>query len=62
METTLRIIKKEQCGKISSPDKLSLTYHVGHDDSSKSLSLRITHNSTGGFFSNEWVSIVDIQD
>lgn len=60
MNATLRIIKKDQCGKISSPDEPSLTYHVGYDDSSKSLHLRITHNSTGGFFSNEWINLDSI--
>lgn len=60
MKTNLRIIKKDHCGKISSPDEPTLTYHVGYDDSTKSLSLRVTNNSTGGLFSNEWISLDSI--
>ncbi len=60
MNNPLRIIKKDQCSKISSPDEPTLTYHVGYDDNRKSHHLRITHNSTGGFFSNEWISLDSI--
>ena len=39
--------------------KSDLTYHLGKDDDSNAY-LRIWVNSSNGFFSNEWVSLVDI--
>ncbi|WP_432472083.1 hypothetical protein [Amphritea sp. HPY] len=60
MKANIRIIKQSLCSKISSPDKPTITYNVGYDDKAKSLFLRITANSTGGFFSNEWINIESI--
>lgn len=60
MKTTIRIIKHDHCSKISSPDDFTLTYNIGYDDSAESLYLRIIANSSGGFFSNEWISIDSI--
>jgi hypothetical protein len=57
---TIRILKKAQCGKISSPSELSLTYNIGYHDKSKSLYFRVITNTTGGFFSNEWISLDQI--
>jgi len=54
---TIRILKKAQCGKISSPSELSLIYNIGYHDKSKSLYFRVITNTTGGFFSNEWISL-----
>jgi len=62
MTSTLRIIKKSTSPKLSPRAQGSLTYHVGYDDSSKSFHFRITANSGGGFFSNEWISLTDILD
>lgn len=53
------IIKKSTCPKLSLRAKGTLTYHVGHDDSSKTFHLRVTANK-GGFFSKEWISLDDI--
>jgi hypothetical protein len=62
MTSTLRIIKKSTAPKLSPRAKGSLTYHVGYNDNSKSFHFRITANSGGGFFSNEWVALNDILD
>ena len=48
--------------KLSPKSPSSLTYHVGYDDNSKSFHFRITANSGGGFFSNEWIPLSDILD
>jgi hypothetical protein len=37
----------------------TLTYQVGQDD--ESVHVRITKNTGGGFFSDEWVSLIDIR-
>lgn len=60
MTSTLRIIKKSTSPKLSPRAQSSLTYHVGYNDKSKSFHLRITANSGGGFFSNEWIALNDI--
>lgn len=54
--TPITIIKKATCSKLSKVAKGDLTYHVGYDDN-KALHLRVTANTGGGFFSNEWVSL-----
>jgi len=53
-----RILKKAQCPTISG--KSDLTYNVACD-SQKALYLRVASNSGGGFFSQEWVALKDIQ-
>jgi len=60
MKSTLRIIKKSTAPKLSPRAQGTLTYHVGYNDSDKSLHFRITANSGGGFFSNEWIALNDI--
>jgi hypothetical protein len=54
----INILKKAHCGKVSTPEKETLTYNIGH--SSDEYYFRITDNDTGGYFSNEWVSLNDI--
>jgi hypothetical protein len=61
MTNTFRIIKKSTAPKLSPRAKGSLTYHIGYNNNSKSFHVRITANS-GGFFSNEWISLSDILD
>jgi len=62
MTSTLRIIKKSSSTKLSPRAQGSLTYHVGYDETAKTVHLRITANSGGGFFSNEWIALNDILD
>lgn len=62
MTNTFRIIKKSTFPKLSPKALGSLIYHIGYDDKSKSFHFRITTNSGGGFFSNEWVALNDILD
>ena len=54
----MNILKKSRCGTLSNPTKKTLSYDVGND--SQQLHLRITDNTGGGFHSNEWISLSDI--
>ncbi|WP_339673344.1 hypothetical protein [Dasania marina] len=56
MKKQIKIIKKANCPKLSKVAKGDLTYHVGYDNS-KALHLRVTANTGGGFFSNEWIAL-----
>lgn len=60
MTGTLRIIKKYTAPKLSPSAKGDLTYHVGYDETDKTFHIRVTANSGGGFFSNEWIALNDI--
>jgi hypothetical protein len=62
MTSTFRIIEKSTAPKLSPRAQGSLTYHIGYEDSTKSFHFRVTTNSGGGFFSNEWVALNDILD
>lgn len=53
-----RIIKIATCPTCSG--KATLTYHFGCSDD-KQAYIRIVDNSGGGFFSDEWVKLADIQ-
>jgi hypothetical protein len=57
---TINILKISTCGKVTLPDDHTLTYNIGYDTADKTLLLRITDNDTGGLFSNEWITLVDI--
>jgi len=59
MTTTLRIIKKSTCPKLSTRAKGALTYHIGYSATDKSFHVRITANA-GGFFSNEYINLDDV--
>ena len=54
----IQILKKAHCGKIPTPENETLTHHVGHSEGK--LHLRITGNTGGGFFSDEWIQLSDI--
>jgi len=56
----ITIIKKTNCGKVSTPEKETLTYNVGHCDDE--YYFRVTDNVGGGFFSDEWISLSDITE
>jgi len=62
MTSTLRIIKKSTSPKLSPRALSALTYHVGYDETAKTFHFRITANSGGGFFSNEWIALNDVLD
>lgn len=62
MTKTLRIIKISTTQKLSASAKGDLTYHIGYEETAKNFHFRITANSGGGFFSNEWVALNDILD
>lgn len=54
-----RIIRKSTCPCLS--EKSTLTYAIGCNPD-RSILLRVTANSGGGFFSDEWVSLDAIQN
>lgn len=53
-----RIIKISTCPSLS--NNSTLTYHIGCDDN-KDIHFRIHSNTGGGFFNNEWIPLLDIQ-
>ena len=53
----MKVLKTATCKTLSA--KSTLTYQVGSEDDV--IHVRITENSGGGFFSNEWVSMNDIR-
>ncbi len=55
-----RIIKTAPCGKICTPDEPELTYEISQHIESNAFFIRITDNTSGGFFSNQWIPIEDI--
>jgi len=57
-ESDITVIKTGTCKTLSG--KSTLTYQVGTDEES-GVNVRISKNTGGGFFSNEWVSMKDIQ-
>jgi len=54
----MKVLKTSTCKTLSG--KSTLTYQIGCDPDS-AIHLRITKNSGGGFFSDEWVKYEDIQ-
>ena len=54
----VRIVKVAECSSLSG--KSMLGYFIG-TDGSKSILLKVTANSGGGYFSSEWVGLDDIQ-
>lgn len=57
-DTLMKVLKKATCKTLSG--KSTLTYHVGAD-SDDEIHVCVHANTGGGFFSNEWVSMKDIQ-
>jgi hypothetical protein len=55
----IRIIKIAECGKVSLPDDLTLTYNIGVDDSDSTY-IRVTDNATGVLFSTDWIAVADV--
>ena len=57
-DTSMRVLRTSTCKTLSG--KSTLTYQIGCTPESE-IHLRITKNSGGGFFSDEWVKYEDIQ-
>ena len=55
---SIRVLRQGTCRTLSSNS--SLKYDVGIDPEDE-IHVRITNNTGGGFFSNEWISMKDIQ-
>lgn len=58
---SLRIIKRNTCPKISPSAEGELTYEIGHEAKGKAFYIRVAANSSGGFFSHEWIPVSDIE-
>lgn len=58
MTDTIKVLKKNTCKFISG--KSTIGYQIGGKPDG-SIYLRITSSSGGGFFSNEWISLSDVQ-
>lgn len=56
----LRVIKKSTCCKLSPTARGELTYHTGYNQSDKNFHIRVTENTGGGFFSNQWIGVDDV--
>jgi hypothetical protein len=61
-QSPIRILSKSTCKPIAPSAQGKLSYHIGcsDGDDSAQLYLRVTANSGGGFFSNEWIALDDI--
>lgn len=57
-QTDVHIIKTSTCPTLSG--KSTLTYDIGGDPQGNLL-FRVTANSGGGYFNQEWVPLADIQ-
>jgi hypothetical protein len=54
----MKILKKASCKSISA--KSSLLYEIALDQDNE-IHVRVTKNTGGGFFSDEWIAMKDIQ-
>lgn len=59
-EPDLRIIHQASCQKLSGRAQGQLDYQIGYSDTANQLFLRIVANSSGGYFSKEWVPVETI--
>jgi hypothetical protein len=55
---TIRILKQATCGKVTTPDKPTLTYNIGSENDH--FYVRVIDNVGGGFFSHEWIELSTI--
>jgi hypothetical protein len=56
-DDTIKVLKTGTCSTLSA--KSTLTYQIGTQDDE--IHVRITKNTGGGLFSDEWVSLIDIR-
>jgi len=59
VEPAFKIIRTSKCQTISK--KSTLTYNLSRDDKDN-IYIRISNNSGGGFFSNEWILLDNITE
>ena len=55
---SIRVLRQGTCPSLSGKSKI--TAQLGADSDDK-IYIRITNNTGGGFFSNEWIAMKDIQ-
>ena len=58
LDTSMKVLKTSSCKTLSG--KSTLTYQIGSTPDS-TVHLRIAKNTGGGFFSDEWIAMDDIQ-
>lgn len=59
--STIRILKKATCPKLSPRGNGELTYHLGYRDEDGQVFLRVTANASSGYFSQEWITLKEIE-
>ncbi len=59
--STIRILKKATCQKLSPRASGELTYHLGYREADQHVFLRITANQSSGYFSQEWIALEAIE-
>ena len=57
-ENPIQVLKEATCP--TSSGKSTLGYQIGADNT-EAIHLKVSSNDGGGFFSNEWVALADIQ-
>ena len=58
----VRILKQEECPKLSPRGTGGLVYNIGYTEDEKAFHFRITTNSSSGYFSKEWIALKAIQE
>jgi hypothetical protein len=59
--TDMVIVKVATCNKLSQRATGELSYHIGKVESDHSVHIQIKANSSGGYFSKEWVPLTAIE-
>ena len=60
-QPTIRVIKQAQATKLSPTAPGILTYAIGIEDHGQALFIRILSNSSEGYFSQEWLTVENLQ-
>ena len=60
-QPTIRVIKQAQATKLSPTAPGILTYAIGVEDQGQALFIRILSNSSEGYFSQEWLTVENLQ-
>lgn len=60
-DSAILMLQQGQCPVISPASSSVLTFEVGHCAKEGAFYVRVSDNTGGGFFSNEWISLADIE-
>ena len=61
LDSAVLMIQQGQCPVISPTSSSVLSFEVGHCAKEGAFYVRVSDNTGGGFFSNEWISLADIE-